>query len=130
MILGVGNDMIDIRRIAATLDRFGDRFTDRIFTSVEQAKSVGDLRADAEVRRNAITTTEVVGSHSYYFVDGTWTRDDYEQDTDAPEIEVGSDEFLELIALDPSLADAAALGERVVTEGPDGWVTIVWPDVD
>lgn len=39
MILGVGNDMIDIRRIAATLDRFGDRFTDRIFTSVEQAKS-------------------------------------------------------------------------------------------
>ncbi len=98
--------------------------------AVEQAKSVGDLRADAEVRRNAITTTEVVGSHSYYYVDGTWTRDDYEQDTDAPEVEVGSDAFLELIARDPSLADAAALGERVVTEGPDGWVTIVWPDVD
>ena len=39
-------------------------------------------------------------------------------------------EFLELIAEDPSLADAAALGERVVTEGPDGWITIVWPDVD
>ena len=48
---------------------------------------------------------------------------------DAPEVEVGSGEFLQLIAQDPSLADAAALGERVVTEGPEGWITIVWPDV-
>ena len=74
-------------------------------------------------------TTEVVGSHTYYFVDGTWTRDDYEDGTDAPTIEVGSDEFLELITEDPSLADAAALGERVVTEGPQGWITITWPDL-
>jgi hypothetical protein len=76
-----------------------------------------------------VTTTKIVGSHSYYLVDGTWTRDDYEQDTDAPEVEVGSTGFLQLIAQEPSLADAAALGERVVTEGPDGWITIVWPDV-
>ncbi len=66
---------------------------------------------------------QVVGSHSYYFVDDTWTRDDYEAGTDAPVVEVGSDEFLELIARGPSLADAAALGERVVTEGPDGCIT-------
>ncbi len=39
MILGIGNDMVDIRRIEATLQRFGDRFTDRIFTEVERAKS-------------------------------------------------------------------------------------------
>jgi holo-[acyl-carrier protein] synthase len=39
MILGIGNDMIDIRRIEATLDRFGDRFVTRVFTPVEQAKS-------------------------------------------------------------------------------------------
>jgi hypothetical protein len=62
-------------------------------------------------------------------VDGTWTRDGYDPDVDAPEVEVGSVEFLELIAEEPDLADAAALGERVVTEGPDGWITIVWPDV-
>lgn len=43
MILGVGNDMIDIRRIEQTLDRFGDRFVARVFTGVEQAKS--DRRA-------------------------------------------------------------------------------------
>lgn len=39
MIIGIGNDIIDIRRIEATLIRFGDRFLDRIFTDVERAKS-------------------------------------------------------------------------------------------
>ena len=43
MILGLGNDMIDIRRIQATIERFGDRFLDRVFTPVEREKS--DRRA-------------------------------------------------------------------------------------
>ena len=41
MILGLGNDMIDIRRIADTIDRFGDRFLNRVFTPIERAKSDG-----------------------------------------------------------------------------------------
>ncbi len=43
MILGLGNDVIDIRRIERTLERFGARFVDRIFTDEEQRKS--DRRA-------------------------------------------------------------------------------------
>ncbi|MEM1138858.1 MAG: holo-ACP synthase, partial [Pseudomonadota bacterium] len=39
MIIGLGNDMIDIRRIDATLERFGERFTNRVFTEIERAKS-------------------------------------------------------------------------------------------
>lgn len=39
MILGLGNDLIDIRRIEATIERFGDRFLDRIFTDTERRKS-------------------------------------------------------------------------------------------
>lgn len=39
MIIGLGNDIIDIRRVARTLERFGDRFTHRIFTDIERAKS-------------------------------------------------------------------------------------------
>ena len=39
MIVGIGNDIIDIRRIERTLDRFGARFTQRIFTDIERAKS-------------------------------------------------------------------------------------------
>lgn len=43
MIIGIGNDLIDIRRIEKALDRFGDRFVNRCFTDVERAKS--DRRA-------------------------------------------------------------------------------------
>jgi len=43
MIIGLGNDMIDIRRIESSLERFGDRFVQRIFTPLEQQKS--DRRA-------------------------------------------------------------------------------------
>ena len=39
MILGIGNDIIDIRRIQKSLDRFGERFTQRIFTETERTKS-------------------------------------------------------------------------------------------
>ncbi len=35
MILGIGTDLIDIRRIQRTLDRFGERFTARCFTTTE-----------------------------------------------------------------------------------------------
>ncbi len=39
MILGLGSDIIDIRRIEKTLDRFGDRFTTRVFTETERRRS-------------------------------------------------------------------------------------------
>jgi holo-[acyl-carrier protein] synthase len=44
MILGLGSDMIDIRRIEQAMDRFGERFLDRIFTDVERRKC--DRRAN------------------------------------------------------------------------------------
>ncbi len=43
MIIGIGNDIVDIRRIEQTLARYGARFTDRIFTEIEKKKS--DKRA-------------------------------------------------------------------------------------
>jgi holo-[acyl-carrier protein] synthase len=39
MILGIGSDLIDIRRIEKTIERHGERFLDRIFTTVEREKS-------------------------------------------------------------------------------------------
>jgi holo-[acyl-carrier protein] synthase len=41
MIIGIGSDLIDIRRIEKTLEKFGDRFIQRLFTEVEQRKSEG-----------------------------------------------------------------------------------------
>jgi holo-[acyl-carrier protein] synthase len=39
VIIGIGSDMVDIRRIEASLERFGDRFLDRVFTATERARS-------------------------------------------------------------------------------------------
>ena len=39
MIIGIGSDLSDIRRVQTTLDRFGERFTQRVFTEVERARS-------------------------------------------------------------------------------------------
>ena len=39
MIIGIGSDLCDIRRIEKSLERFGDRFLNRVFTDVEQAKA-------------------------------------------------------------------------------------------
>ena len=39
MIIGIGNDLINISRIEKTIERFGDRFIQRIFTQHEQKKS-------------------------------------------------------------------------------------------
>ncbi len=39
MILGLGNDTVDIRRIERSIERYGERFLDRIFTETERAKS-------------------------------------------------------------------------------------------
>jgi holo-[acyl-carrier protein] synthase len=48
MILGIGSDICDARRIAKVIERHGDRFIDRIFTPAERAK--------AERRRNRVET--------------------------------------------------------------------------
>ena len=48
MILGIGSDICDARRIAKVIERHGDRFIDRIFTPAERAK--------AEKRRNRFET--------------------------------------------------------------------------
>jgi holo-[acyl-carrier protein] synthase len=39
VILGIGSDIIDIRRIERTLERFGDRFIQRVYTDVERARA-------------------------------------------------------------------------------------------
>ena len=39
MIIGIGSDLSDIRRVAETLERFGERFTNRIFTEIERSRS-------------------------------------------------------------------------------------------
>jgi holo-[acyl-carrier protein] synthase len=54
MIIGIGNDTIDIRRVEKVLERHGERFTLRIFTDIEVAKSERRrLRAASYAKRFA-----------------------------------------------------------------------------
>jgi holo-[acyl-carrier protein] synthase len=54
MIIGIGSDLCDIRRIERSIERFGDRFTHRIFTQGERARSDrGAARAPSYARRFA-----------------------------------------------------------------------------
>ena len=54
MIIGIGSDLIDIRRIEKTLARFGDRFTNRCYTEIERRKSDKRLlRAESYAKRYA-----------------------------------------------------------------------------
>ena len=51
MILGIGSDLCDIRRIERSLERFGERFTHRIFTAGERARSERRAAAAASYAR-------------------------------------------------------------------------------
>ena len=52
MIIGVGNDIVDIRRIEKALERWGERFTQRSFTEIERRKSDGRaMRAASYAKR-------------------------------------------------------------------------------
>lgn len=54
MIIGLGNDLVDIRRIEKSLERFGERFVQRIFTETEQKRSEGRaMRAASYAKRFA-----------------------------------------------------------------------------
>jgi holo-[acyl-carrier protein] synthase len=79
MILGIGNDLIDIRRIESTLERFGDRFIQRIFTEAEQRKAnrrkgAGNAYAATYAKRYAAkeAAAKALGTG---FRDGIYWRD-------------------------------------------------------
>lgn len=54
MIIGIGNDLCDIRRIEKSLERFGERFINRVFTETERKRSEGRAtRAGSYAKRFA-----------------------------------------------------------------------------
>ncbi len=56
MILGLGSDIVDIRRIERAIERHGERFLDRLFTPVERAKAdrrIESIRAATYAKRFA-----------------------------------------------------------------------------
>src|SRR5262249_60540913 len=75
MILGIGSDIIDIRRVERTLERFGERFTARIFTAIEQRKSNGRRNRAASYAKRFAAKEACAKALGTGFRDGVFWRD-------------------------------------------------------
>ena len=75
MILGVGNDLIDIRRIEKTLERYGERFIARVFTDVERKKSDGRRQRAASYAKRFAAKEACAKALGTGFRNGVFFRD-------------------------------------------------------
>ena len=75
MILGIGSDMIDIRRIAHVIERFGDRFLDRIFTDAERRKCERRVNRSASYARRFAAKEACSKALGTGFRNGVFWRD-------------------------------------------------------
>jgi holo-[acyl-carrier protein] synthase len=75
MIIGIGNDIIDIRRVERTLERHGQRFVDRIFTEVEKRKSDGRANRAASYAKRFAAKEACSKALGTGFRDGVFWRD-------------------------------------------------------
>ncbi|WP_018996365.1 holo-ACP synthase [Hirschia maritima] len=100
MILGIGQDLTDIRRIEASLERFGDRFTHRVFTKVEREKAdTRKRRADTYAKRFAAKEACAKALGSGVWANGVAWQDmgvvNQENGRPAMELNGGAKQFLE-----------------------------------
>jgi holo-[acyl-carrier protein] synthase len=75
VILGLGNDLCDIRRIEKSLERFGDRFVQRIFTEVEQKRSEGRATRAASYAKRFAAKEACAKALGTGMRAGVWWRD-------------------------------------------------------
>jgi holo-[acyl-carrier protein] synthase len=75
MIIGIGNDLTDIRRIETSLQRFGRRFTDRIFTPAEQARADRLAKPAASYAKRFAAKEACSKALGTGFSDGVFWRD-------------------------------------------------------
>ncbi len=75
MIIGLGNDIIDIRRVERTIERYGERFIARIFTDIEQAKSDNRHARAASYAKRCAAKEACAKALGTGFRDGVFWRD-------------------------------------------------------
>lgn len=75
MILGIGSDLIDITRIERALDRFGDRFINRVFTELERRKSESRANRAASYARRFAAKEACAKALGTGLRDGVFWRD-------------------------------------------------------
>jgi len=75
MIIGIGSDLIDIRRIEKSLERHGERFVQRIFTEAEQARAEGRAARAATYAKRFAAKEACAKALGCGIADGVFWRD-------------------------------------------------------
>jgi len=75
MIIGLGNDLIDIRRVEKTIERYGERFLRRVFTDVERQKSDGRAQRIASYAKRFAAKEACAKALGTGFSKGVYWRD-------------------------------------------------------
>ena len=75
MVIGMGGDLIDIRRVERTLDRFGERFVKRIFTELERSNSESRANRAASYARRFAAKEACAKALGTGFREGVFWRD-------------------------------------------------------
>ena len=75
LILGIGTDLIDIRRVERTLARFGARFCERVFTEIEQARAERNVNPAAAYAKRYAAKEACAKALGTGFRQGVYWRD-------------------------------------------------------
>ncbi len=75
MIIGLGNDVVDIRRVERTIERYGERFLSRIFTETERLKSDGRAARAASYAKRFAAKEACAKALGTGFRNGVFWRD-------------------------------------------------------
>jgi holo-[acyl-carrier protein] synthase len=75
MIIGIGSDIVDIRRIEQTIERFGERFLDRIYTPAERRKAESRTAAAATYAKRFAAKEACAKALGTGFRNGVFFRD-------------------------------------------------------
>ncbi len=125
MILGLGTDLIDIRRIEKTIDRFGERFLSRVFTASEQARAERKADPAAAYAKRYAAKEACAKALGTGFRQGVYWRDIAvgNQPSGQPTLQLSGGAAARLAAMIPSgmraridvsLSDESPLGQAVV----------------
>ena len=110
MMIGMGSDLIDIRRIEKTLERFGERFTNRVYTDLERTKSDKRMNRAASYAKRYAAKEAMSKALGTGFRKGVFWRD------------MG---VINLPTGKPTMALTGGAAERLLEITPDGMTAVI-----
>jgi len=110
MMIGMGSDLIDIRRIEKTLARFGERFTNRVYTDLERTKSDKRMNRAASYAKRYAAKEAMSKALGTGFRKGVFWRD------------MG---VINLPTGKPTMALTGGAAERLLEITPDGMTAVI-----